>query len=99
MLYRQYLPIQHFSHRSIILRCNQQQSLIINTSLTFMMCVLQNTFLFWPVDGKLDGGTLRNENLLFKDSFLQHIATSRRFLELIVQRHVPLKWKRQWSIK
>ena len=34
-------------------------------------------------DGKLDRCALHYRKILFKDNFLQHIATSRRFLELM----------------
>ena len=34
-------------------------------------------------DGKLVRGALHYGEILFKDNFLQHIATSRRFLELM----------------
>ena len=34
-------------------------------------------------DGKLGRGALHYRKILFKDNFLQHIATSRRFLELM----------------
>ena len=49
-----------------------------------MLSLLQNIFLFWPVDEKLDRGSLYNENLLLKDNFLQRIATSSRFLEFMI---------------
>ena len=40
-------------------------------------------FSVLPTDGKLDHDALHYGKILFKDNFLQHIATSRRFLGLM----------------
>ena len=40
-------------------------------------------FFVLASDGKLDRGILHYGQILFKDNFLQHIATSRRFLQLM----------------
>ena len=56
----------------------------MNESLTLTLSLLQNIFLCWLVDGKLDRGAPHNETLLFKDNLLQHITTSDRFLELVI---------------
>ena len=72
----------------IRLRCNEhhslRQSLYCKRAFNINAESITEYFSVLASDGKSDCGTLHNENLLFKDNFLQHIATSRRFLELII---------------
>ena len=55
---------------------------IINESLILTLSIIEY-FSVLASDEKLDRGVLHYGKILFKDNFLQHIVTSRRFLELM----------------